>query len=185
MAARAHYWLMVNLSPTRTAALQQVHPKPVLVHGVVPPQVQDPALIPLELHWVPLCPTLQPVQLSLDGSTACRCITRRYTPSVPCSWCPSYWPYCSCCPSFPVFLVPCVLHSVHPAPAVPRSQSPSFLVSLILAILLLLSLVPIVPHSWCPSYWSSGSCCPSVLGSARTGLIFTGLQEGAQPGGGG
>jgi len=24
-----------------------------------------------------------------------------------------------------------------------------------------------------------------VLGSARTGLIFTGLQEGAQPGGGG
>jgi len=25
----------------------------------------------------------------------------------------------------------------------------------------------------------------SVLGLARTGLIFTGLQEGAQPGGGG
>jgi len=25
----------------------------------------------------------------------------------------------------------------------------------------------------------------NVLGSARTGLIFTGLQEGAQPGGGG
>jgi len=27
--------------------------------------------------------------------------------------------------------------------------------------------------------------CSCVLGSARTGLIFTGLQEGAQPGGGG
>jgi len=26
---------------------------------------------------------------------------------------------------------------------------------------------------------------PGVLGLARTGLIFTGLQEGAQPGGGG
>jgi len=28
-------------------------------------------------------------------------------------------------------------------------------------------------------------CWPFVLGLARTGLIFTGLQEGAQPGGGG
>jgi len=27
--------------------------------------------------------------------------------------------------------------------------------------------------------------CWSVLGLARTGLIFTGIQEGAQPGGGG
>jgi len=27
--------------------------------------------------------------------------------------------------------------------------------------------------------------CAPVLGLARTGLIFTGLQEGAQPGGGG
>ena len=27
--------------------------------------------------------------------------------------------------------------------------------------------------------------CTGVLGLARTGLIFTGIQEGAQPGGGG
>jgi len=42
--------------------------------GVVPPQVQDPALALIELHEVPLCPTLQPVQVSLNGSTACQCI---------------------------------------------------------------------------------------------------------------
>ena len=28
--------------PLRGAALQQVRPKPILMHGVVPPQVQDP-----------------------------------------------------------------------------------------------------------------------------------------------
>jgi len=32
---------------------------------------------------------------------------------------------------------------------------------------------------------SQFSFIPPVLGLARTGLIFTGLQEGAQPGGGG
>jgi len=37
-------------------------PQPVLMHGVVPAQVQDPALALVELHQVPLCPTLQPVQ---------------------------------------------------------------------------------------------------------------------------
>jgi len=46
----------------------------VLVHGVVPPQVQDPALALAEFHQVLLCPTLQPVQVSLDGSTAFWCI---------------------------------------------------------------------------------------------------------------
>ena len=35
--------------PLRRAALQQVSPKPVLVHGVVPLQVQDPALALVEL----------------------------------------------------------------------------------------------------------------------------------------
>jgi len=65
---------MVNLSPTRTAALQQVRPEPVLVHGVVPPQVQDPALMLVELHEVPLHPTLQYVQVSLNGSTTFWCI---------------------------------------------------------------------------------------------------------------
>jgi len=40
------------------------------VHGVVPPQVQDPAFAFVEPHQVPLCPTLQPVQVMLNGSTA-------------------------------------------------------------------------------------------------------------------
>jgi len=44
------------------------------VHGVVPPQVQDPALALVEPHQVPLHPTLQPVQVSLNGSAACWCI---------------------------------------------------------------------------------------------------------------
>jgi len=54
----------------RPAASQQVSPTPVLVHGVIPPQVQDPALALVELHEVPLCPALQPVQVLLNGSTA-------------------------------------------------------------------------------------------------------------------
>ena len=53
--------------PRHRAALQQLRPEPVLVHGVVPPQVQDPTLALAELHQVPLCPTLQPVQVSLNG----------------------------------------------------------------------------------------------------------------------
>ena len=40
------------------------------MHGVVPPQVQDPALALVELHQAPLCPALQPGQVLLDGSTA-------------------------------------------------------------------------------------------------------------------
>jgi len=32
---------------------------------------------------------------------------------------------------------------------------------------------------------AGGLDCMIVLGLARTGLIFTGIQEGAQPGGGG
>ena len=36
--------------PLRRAAFQQVCPKPVLMHGVVPPQVQDPALALVEFH---------------------------------------------------------------------------------------------------------------------------------------
>jgi len=72
LATRAHYWLMVNLSFTRTPRSLSTEllssrsaPKPVLVPGVVLPQVQDPALALVELHQVPLCPTLQPVQVSL------------------------------------------------------------------------------------------------------------------------
>ncbi|PKU42718.1 hypothetical protein llap_6967 [Limosa lapponica baueri] len=52
------------------AALQLVSPQPVLVHGVIPLQVQDPTLALVEFHQVPLCPTLQPVQVLLYGGTA-------------------------------------------------------------------------------------------------------------------
>jgi len=44
------------------------------VHGVVPPPVQDPSLALVELHQVPLPRILQPVQVSLNGSTAFWCI---------------------------------------------------------------------------------------------------------------
>jgi len=44
------------------------------MHGVVPPQVQDPALALVEPHQVPLCPTFQTVQVTLNGSTAFWCI---------------------------------------------------------------------------------------------------------------
>ena len=40
------------------AALQQVHPDPVLMHGVVPAQVEDPAFAFVEPYQVPLCPFL-------------------------------------------------------------------------------------------------------------------------------
>jgi len=69
LAARAHCWLMVTLSSTRTPRslsaelLPAGPPQPVLVPGVVPPQVQDPALALVEPHHVPLCPAFQPIQV--------------------------------------------------------------------------------------------------------------------------
>ncbi|PKU46836.1 hypothetical protein llap_2809 [Limosa lapponica baueri] len=57
------------------AALQQVSPQPLLVHGVIAPQVQHPTLFPVESHKVPLCPTLQPVQVSVHGGTAFWCVS--------------------------------------------------------------------------------------------------------------
>jgi len=62
------------LGPSPQSCSPAVPPQSVLVHGVVPPQVQDPALALVEIHQIPLCPTLQPVQVTLNGSTACRCI---------------------------------------------------------------------------------------------------------------
>jgi len=35
------------------------------MHGVVPSQVQDPAFAFVELHQVPLCPTFQPIHITL------------------------------------------------------------------------------------------------------------------------
>jgi len=46
---------MINLSSTRTPrSLSWVSSKPVLMHGVVSPQVEDPALALVEPHQVPL-----------------------------------------------------------------------------------------------------------------------------------
>ncbi|PKU41419.1 hypothetical protein llap_8284 [Limosa lapponica baueri] len=82
LASRARCWLMVILLSTRTprsffhrAVLQRVSPQPVLVHGVIPPQVQHPTLARVEFHQIPLCPALQPVQFSLYGSTAFWCVS--------------------------------------------------------------------------------------------------------------
>jgi len=44
------------------------------VHEVVPSQVQDPAFAFVEPHQVPLFPAFQPIQVTLNGSTAFRCI---------------------------------------------------------------------------------------------------------------
>ena len=44
------------------------------MHVVIPPQVQDFTLALLEPHQVPPYPTLMPVHVSLNGSTAFRCI---------------------------------------------------------------------------------------------------------------
>ncbi|PKU35685.1 hypothetical protein llap_14008 [Limosa lapponica baueri] len=55
--------------------LQQVSPQPVLVQGVISPQVQHLTLALVEFHQVPLYPTLQPVQVSLYGGTAFWCVS--------------------------------------------------------------------------------------------------------------
>jgi len=63
LAPRARCWLMVTLSspstpsPSLQSCSPAAQPQPVLVPGVVPPQVQDPALALAEPHQVPLCPT--------------------------------------------------------------------------------------------------------------------------------
>jgi len=62
------------------------------VHGVVPLQLQDPALALVKLYQVPLCPTLQPVQVSLNGSTAFQrisyssqfCVISKLAEGTPC-----------------------------------------------------------------------------------------------------
>ena len=58
------------------AAFQLGSPQHILVHGVVPPQVQDFALLLVEPHEVPVSPFLQPVQVPLDGSPTLWCVSR-------------------------------------------------------------------------------------------------------------
>ena len=73
---------MVNLVSTRTPRSFSVKllsswvgPQHILVHGVVPPQVQDLALAFVELHEVPVSPFLQLVEVTLHGSTTLWCIS--------------------------------------------------------------------------------------------------------------
>jgi len=44
------------------------------MHAVIPPQLQHPMLVLVEAHWVSIHPTLQPVWVSVSGSTAFWCI---------------------------------------------------------------------------------------------------------------
>jgi len=53
----AHGQLVIH---QHSQSLSTGQSQPVLVHGVVPPQVQDPARALVELCGVPLCPTLCP-----------------------------------------------------------------------------------------------------------------------------
>ena len=74
LAARAHYWLMVNLSSTSTPSSVSTEvlssrsaPSLYWCMGLFLPRCRT-------LH-VPLCPTFQPVQVTLNGSTAFWCIS--------------------------------------------------------------------------------------------------------------
>ncbi|KAK4829089.1 hypothetical protein QYF61_002040 [Mycteria americana] len=49
------------------AAFQPLFPKPVVLHGVVVAQVQDPALGLVEPHTIGLGPSIQPVQVPLQS----------------------------------------------------------------------------------------------------------------------
>ncbi|XP_052520385.1 uncharacterized protein LOC128071565 isoform X3 [Tympanuchus pallidicinctus] len=62
--------------PFRRAPLQQVIPQPVLVHAIIPPQMQDSTLAFVKPHPVFFCPALQPIQVLLNGSTAFRCVNQ-------------------------------------------------------------------------------------------------------------
>jgi len=63
---------MFNLSirTSRSFSAKLVSPQPVLVHGIVPSQVQDF----LELWWVPVSAFLQPLEVLLNGSTIMWCM---------------------------------------------------------------------------------------------------------------
>ena len=81
-SVRLYCWLVVSsrLPGPQGLSLQSCFPafrlQHVLVPGVVPLQVQDFAVLFVELHEIPLSPVLQPVQIPLDGSTATWCISR-------------------------------------------------------------------------------------------------------------
>ena len=51
------------------AVFQLASPQHILVHGLVPPQVQDFSILRAELDDVPFSPSLQPVEVPLDSRT--------------------------------------------------------------------------------------------------------------------
>ena len=57
-------------------APEEVVPQLVLMHVVIPPQVQDTTLALVKRHQAPPCPTLQSVQVLLNGSTTFRCVSQ-------------------------------------------------------------------------------------------------------------
>ncbi|XP_055576153.1 uncharacterized protein LOC129736772 [Falco cherrug] len=102
LATRAHCWLVGNLLSTSTptsfsAELPPSRPAPARTGawGCSSPGA-DPTLAFAGLHQVPLCPALQPVPVSLNGSAASWCIShssqlcvtckRSEGSSVPSSW---------------------------------------------------------------------------------------------------
>ena len=71
VAAEAQHWLMFNLLSTGTFRsfsekplldLQLVGPQHVLIHGVIPPQVQDLAFPFVEPHEIPVDPLFHPIE---------------------------------------------------------------------------------------------------------------------------
>ena len=58
------------------AAFQPFGPQPILVHEVIPLQVQDFVFSFDGLHEIPVSPFLQPVEVPLDGSMTLWCISR-------------------------------------------------------------------------------------------------------------
>ena len=82
LASRAHCCLMVNLSSISTPRsfsakllCRRSAPSLYWCTGLFLPRCRSLALALVELHQVPLHPTLQPVQVSLNGSTALQCIS--------------------------------------------------------------------------------------------------------------
>ncbi|KAK4819236.1 hypothetical protein QYF61_027190 [Mycteria americana] len=66
----AHVQPAVNQHPQvlfHWAAFQPLFPKPVVLHGVVVTQVQDPTLGLVEPHTIDVSPSIQPVQIPLQS----------------------------------------------------------------------------------------------------------------------
>ena len=69
-ATRVHCWFIVSLLSTRTPViLYQAAFQPLLMYGVIPPQVQDFAFPFVEINRIPVDPVLQLIEVPLNGST--------------------------------------------------------------------------------------------------------------------